>query len=191
MTHSGYASVIVLMVGISSAIPQTKPAPYIKFNWGCSGQKAYPKKTLEKIVRSTMKEEGFEDFGTWGDRAVALDLNGDRKAEYFVPLDCGGTGNCVWGLFASAPARKLAMITGKDIYVQKVQGRWAELVVYSHFSAVEGSLATYRMSKGKYVEVSPHVPISLAEADPNSQSGSSSHFPKALESAKRICQSVE
>ena len=186
MTHRKFAAFMVTFIAcISLANGQTKTVPYVKFNWGCSSQNAYPK-TLDRIVRSTMKAEGFEDFGTWGDRAVALDLNGDRKPEYFVPLDCGGTGNCVWGLFASAPVRKLAMITGKDIYVQKVQGRWSELVVYSHFSAVEGALSTYMILKGKYVEASPRQPINVGDSD-----GAGNKIPEALTSAKGLCESVE
>lgn len=187
MTHRKFAAFMVTFIAcISLANGQTKTVPYVKFNWGCSSQNAYPKKTLDRIVRSTMKAEGFEDFGTWGDRAVALDLNGDRKPEYFVPLDCGGTGNCVWGLFASAPVRKLAMITGKDIYVQKVQGRWSELVVYSHFSAVEGALSTYRILKGKYVEASPRQPINVGDSD-----GAGNKIPEGLTSAKGLCEWVE
>ena len=30
----------------------------------------------------------------------AKTINKDGKPEYFIPLDCGATGNCNWGIFA-------------------------------------------------------------------------------------------
>ena len=183
--------VILLMVAMPRSFGSeplvTNEASYVKFRWACAKRAAYPRKTLDKIVRSTMKEEGFDGFGAWGDRAVAFDLNGDRKPEYFVPLDCGGSGNCVWGLFASGPVRRLAIINGRDIYVSKSRGRWSDIVVYSHFSAVEGSLTTYRISNGHYLDVSPRVTVDLDDSPSDKPGDSSSQLPKALEVAKRIC----
>src|SRR6476620_3355921 len=39
--------------------------------------------------------------------AFAYDLNSDGKKEYFVPLACGATGNCLYGVFSDRPAKRL------------------------------------------------------------------------------------
>jgi hypothetical protein len=98
-----------------------------------------------------MKRERFAGAGTWGDRAFVFDLNGDRKPEYFVPLDCGGTGNCTWGVFGSNPTRILGLLGGQYIYVHKRAGQWPKMITYGHMSAAEGVLATYGFRKRKYV----------------------------------------
>jgi len=168
---------------------RTEDSSVVKFDWNCSSPMSYPKKTLNKIVRSTMNQQKFSGFGTSGDRAVALDLDGNHKNEYFVPLDCGATGNCVWGLFALSPPRRLAIIRGQDIYVQTRRGHWPKLVVYSHLSAVEGLLTTYEMRRGSYFEISPGLPINHGEFDLDIQGGAGNKMPKVLEGAKPVCNS--
>src|SRR5262245_54821129 len=97
---------VLLMAGLSCPVNAQRHR-LVKFNWGCSTPSAYPFAKLNRIVKRTMKREQFSGFGTWGDRAFAFDLNGDHRLEYFVPLDCGGTGNCYWGVYALNPAREL------------------------------------------------------------------------------------
>jgi hypothetical protein len=124
--------------------------PLVRFNWGCSSTDTFPS-ALKPIVRATMRGKGFEGFGTWGDRAFAFDLNADSKAEYFVPLDCGGSGNCTWGLFSATPARLLGIFVAQHFYVHQRQGLYPDLIVYIHASADEGILKTYRFRGKQYV----------------------------------------
>jgi len=168
---------------------KTENSYFVKFDWNCSSPIANPKKKLNKIVHSTMDQRKFSGFGTWGDRAVALDLNGDHKNEYFVPLNCGATGNCAWGLFAQGPLRRLAIIRGQDIYVQTRRGHWPKLIVYSHLSAVEGVLTTYEMKRGSYFEIRPGLPINHGEFALEIQGGAGNKMPKFLEGAKLVCNS--
>jgi hypothetical protein len=134
-----------------------------------------------------MKRNEFSGFGTWGDRAFRFDLNADQQPEYFVPLDCGGTGNCVWGVFAVNPARELGLITGQYLYVHRLKGGWPEVVTYSHLSAVEGSLTTYRFSKRHYSQIGTRYPINNENVDLEIQGGDGNKMPKVLEKAQAGC----
>lgn len=158
-----------------------------KFSWGCASTATYPTRRLNRIVKQTMKREGFSGFGTWGDRAFAFDLNGDHQSEYFVPLDCGGTGNCVWGLFAMNPVRRLGLLTGQDFYVYSGVGRWPAIITYGHLSAIEGSLTTYGFRRQQYLQVGARYPINLGELDLEIQGGQGNRMPNFLEKARPAC----
>ena len=123
--------------------------PLVKFNWGCSSTETFPS-ALKAMVRTTMQRNDFEGFGTWGDRAFVFDLGGDRKPEYFVPLDCGATGNCTWGIFSTRPNRFLGLLSAQYIYVHERKGRYPDLITYIHMSAAEGTLKTYRFRGKQY-----------------------------------------
>ena len=162
----------------------------VRLDWNCASASAYPSRNLDRIVKLVMKRNDFSGVGSWGDRAFAFDLNGDRRLEYFVPLDCGATGNCVWGVFATNPARELGVITGKYIYVHRLRDRWPELVTYGHFSAVEGSLTTYRFGKRRYSPIGPSFPISHWSFDLDIQGGTGNKMPSIFERARAACESV-
>jgi len=120
---------------------------------------AYPSAKLNKVVLAALQRE---DWGvTWADRAFPFDLNGDGKPEYFVPLGCGGTGNCSWGVFALSPARILGVLGGKFIYVHKRAGHWTDIITYTHMSASEGILATYSFRKKRYVWLGDKYPTNV------------------------------
>ena len=162
----------------------------IKFDWGCATPSVYPSAKLNRIVKLVMKRNEFSGLGTWGDRAFRFDLNADQRPEYFVPLDCGGTGNCVWGVFAVNPVRELGLITGQDLYVYRLKGQWPEVITYSHLSAVEGSLTTYRFRKQHYSETGARFPLNLGNSDLDIQGGAGNKMPAFLEKAKAGCSQV-
>ena len=159
----------------------------VKFDWSCSIPAAYPSTKLTRIVNRAMKQQEFGGFGSWADRAFAIDLNGDHKLEYFVPLDCGATGNCTWGLFALSPARQLGIIVGQYLYVHRTAGQWPDLITYSHLSAVEGSLMTYRFRQRSYRSFGPRYPINQCNSDSDIQPGVNNKLPAFLERAKAAC----
>ena len=136
----------------------------VKFDWSCALPAAFPAAKLKRTVKTSMARRDLSGFGTWGDRAFAFDLNGDKRLEYFVPLDCGGTGNCYWGIFALNPTREVGFINGEYIYVHRLNGRWPELVTYGHLSAMEGSL-THIVSRAsiihEWVAVIPLITTNL------------------------------
>jgi len=161
----------------------------VKFDWSCSTPAAYPSAKLTRVVNRAMKQNEFGGFGSWADRAFAFDLNGDHKLEFFVPLDCGGTGNCTWGLFALNPERQLGIIVGQYLYVHRVAGQWPDLISYSHLSAVEGSLMTYHFSRRSYRSFGPRYPIDQGSSDSEIQPGVNSKMPAFLDAAKVACDS--
>jgi hypothetical protein len=130
----------------------------VQFDWNCASPLKYPSAKLNRIVKAKMKEEDFVGAGSWGDRAFVFDLDGDRKTEYFVPLDCGATGNCTWGVFALSPMKFMGLLGGQFIYVQRVKGRYPTIITYTHMSAAEGILATYNFRKGRYVWLGDEYP---------------------------------
>jgi hypothetical protein len=163
----------------------------VKFSWTCSTPAAYPSAKLNRIVKRTMKREQFDGFGTWGDRAIAFDLNGDHRPEYFVPLDCGGTGNCYWGVYALNPARELGMINGEYLYVHRVVGRWPNLITYGHVTAMEGSLTTYRFNRTQRYVTRSRYPINNGVSFLEIQQSTGIKMPAFLERAKRGCESLD
>lgn len=154
------APVLVLMMAAGSPWTVSAQAPgwanlkgqqLVEFDWSCSSPSAYPSAKLNRIVRATMKRMKLSGFGTWGDRAFAFDLNGDHNDEYFVPLDCGATGNCTWGIFSANPVGSLGTFNAQYIYLHRRADGHPDVVVYIHMSASEGILETYRFRQGKYV----------------------------------------
>src|ERR1044072_5076323 len=126
--------------------------PLLKFDWNCASPSAYPKAKLERVVRASARRERIE-VEAEADRAFAFDLNGDRKPEYFVPLVCGVTGNCAWGVFNLKPAQFLGVVSGQFIYVHRRARRWPDLINYSHFTVADGYIGTYRYWKGRYAQL--------------------------------------
>jgi hypothetical protein len=157
--------------------------PLVEFDWNCASTSAYPSVKLNRIVQTAMKQKDFVGAGTWGDRAFVFDLNGDRKAEYFVPLDCGGTGNCTWGIFSLNPARLLGFVSGQSIYVHRRAGRYPDIITYTHMSASEGILATYSFRKRVYVWLGDEYPTSVGLIPGN-------NIPVFLKKARAACEKL-
>jgi hypothetical protein len=96
-----------------------------------------------KPISSLLREHGENGIAKWGDRAVAVDLGGPAGSEFLVPLSCGATGNCTWGVLADSPPRSLGVIGGAFIRIRSLRHGWAELESFSHLGAGEGSLETF------------------------------------------------
>jgi hypothetical protein len=163
--------------------------PLLKFDWNCASPSAYPKGELGRIVRASARRENVE-VEAEADRAFVLDLNGDRKPEYFVPLVCGVTGNCTWGVFALNPARSLGIINGQYVYVHRGAGHWPTMITYGHLSAAEGSLGTYRFSRGRYAHTGDSYPVGPADRTLEIQNVQGRRMPKFLEAARAACENL-
>jgi hypothetical protein len=170
---------------------EIKGKSLIKFDWNCASTSVYPARKLNRIVRAALSRE---DTGPprYADRAFAFDLNGDRRPEYFVPLVCGGTGNCTWGLLALKPARLLGTVNGQYIYMHMRAARWPTLITYGHLSVLEGSLYTYRFRKGQYVSSGDGYPINHRHGtfDLEIQGGADHKMPGILERARAGCETL-
>lgn len=183
-------TVLLLVAGLpSSAVAQSrkwreiKGKPVVEFDWNCALPSAYPGAKLDRVVRAALKRE---DVGikTWADRAFVFDLNGDRQPEYFVPLICGATGNCSWGVFALNPARLLGVLGGEYIYVYKRAGRYPDIITYTHMSVSEGILATYSFRKRSYAWLDDEYPIDVRGGIYGNK------MPKFLDKARLGCKSL-
>ncbi|HEU4387082.1 MAG TPA: hypothetical protein VFV34_04755 [Blastocatellia bacterium] len=127
-----------------------KERPVVWFDWECTTKQAYPRVSLDRFVKPYLNRIPYE-IGKWGDRALRYDLDGDSDKEIFVPLDCGATGNCNWGIFRLNPPRLLGILNGEHIWVHKRVSTWARLTIASHLNVSESLLRTYRFEKGRYV----------------------------------------
>jgi hypothetical protein len=187
-------ALIAMICGHSSAVAQDKnwleikEKPLVKFDWNCSAPSIYPKAKLSRLVEVAQKKVAA--VGTAYDRAFAFDLNNDGRPEYFVPLVCGATGNCDWGVFALRPARFLGAVNGQYIYIHKRAGRWPGVITYGHLSAAEGSLYTYLFRKGRYSLLGKGYPIGPVNRTLEIQGVTGRPMPRFLEKARPACKDI-
>jgi len=137
----------------------------------------YPKRSLARVVRAAMKGLEAGDIGVFGNRAIAFDLNKDARPEYFIPLECGATGNCKWGIFAPGPQRHLGTIPAEHIYIQR-GGGWPVLVTYIHSSASDGVVSRYKYTRNRYVKTGDDFEVSVDRKD----------IPKSMEKVHSTCK---
>lgn len=104
-----------------------------------------------------MKGEQLGPTEHFADRAFAYDLNRDGRPEYFVPLNCGATGNCTYGVFTLNPKRLLGKVNGEYIYAHAHRGTWPDLITYAHFTVVEGDVYAYTFKRKRYQVLSGHL----------------------------------
>ena len=162
---------------------EIKGKPLVKFDWNCASPSAYPQTKLNRVVKAALRRHAVGGK-TWADRALVFDLNADRKPEYFIPLICGATGNCTWGVFALGPPRLLGIVGGQYVYVHKRAGRWPHLISYTHMSASEGILATYRFRKTQYRWSGDEYPTDVRGGIFGNK------VPKFLDKARAACESL-
>jgi hypothetical protein len=155
-------------------VNRTRFAARIDFE--CAVSK-YPKRRLARVVRVAMKGLDAGDIGVWGNRAVAFDLNKDGKPEYFIPLDCGATGNCNWGIFSLTPQKRLGIFAAKNIYIQRTR-HWPILVTYIHGGASEGLISLYKYTGHRYAKTGGDFEVSGPRKD----------FPQSMEMTHSTCE---
>jgi hypothetical protein len=134
---------------------EIKGKPLVKFDWNCASPTTLPK-SLSQLIETALKGEAIGSAKHFADRAFAYDLNRDGKPEYFVPLNCGATGNCTFGLFTLKP-KSLGKVNGEYIYAHARTGAWPDLITYAHFTAVEGDVFTYTFKRKRYQARAGHL----------------------------------
>jgi hypothetical protein len=127
-----------------------------KFDDDCTETRVYSDAKLDTLVKTTLKRLGRDTYDPRNDaqpsRAFRFDLDGDNSPEYFVPITCGATGNCNFGIFATKPDRFLGIVNGERVYVHTQKGGWPVLITYGNLNAFEGELDTWVFSKGRYFD---------------------------------------
>ncbi|HEV8487412.1 MAG TPA: hypothetical protein VGV87_27945 [Blastocatellia bacterium] len=126
-----------------------KETAVVRFDLECAKPTSFPKAKLGRLVRTLLGPDTGEP-GQWGDRAFSYDLNGDQAPEYFVPLQCGATGNCEWAVFALKPTRVLGVVFAENLYVHRRVLRWSRLTASEHETVSESILATYHYRGTRY-----------------------------------------
>ena len=148
-------------------------------DWDCLTSE-YPRQRLNRVVGKAADEFGNGYVAKWGDRALAFDLSGDRKPEYFIPLGCSAVGNCSWGIFALAPARLVGVVEGKEIYIRKRAQAWSSLVTYGHNSASDGFITNYVFRRRRYVKLPGSLHVYALPNGVNS-------YPRFMETIRSPC----
>src|SRR5713101_6751797 len=126
-----FAAVLVFATAPSPAARSTHP---VRLNFVCASPEALARSQVQSVVRELMSTRGEEGSRAWGDRAVAVDLNHDSHPEFLVPLSCGGTCNCTWGIVAEGPPRSLGVIEGCVLEFVWAKDNWISVRSYSHYS---------------------------------------------------------
>jgi hypothetical protein len=120
------------------------------FTFDCASPDALKAAHLEAAARQALDSLGDSGAKNWADRAVAVDLNGDGSPELFVPLSCGATCNCTWGIFQQTPPQQLGIIGACVLHIQRISKPWATVLAYSAMSEGDGFLQSYSWEKGSY-----------------------------------------
>jgi hypothetical protein len=120
------------------------------FTFDCASPDALKAAHLEAAARQALDSLGDSGAKNWADRAVSADLNGDGSPELFVPLSCGATCNCTWGIFRQTPPQQLGIIGACVLHIQRISKPWATILAYSAMSEGDGFLQSYSWDKGAY-----------------------------------------
>jgi hypothetical protein len=153
----------------------------VTFDWGCARTQSFPRRALSRIAHEMIPPDDRGRLGVWADRAFVMRLRKDRGAIYFVPLVCGATGNCSWGLFTLNPPRSIGEVDGEYFYTYQSPTGWPTIVSYTHMSAAEGVLGTFVIRRGKYKWIGDEYPVSSMKWAPKP-------MPGFLERARRMCK---
>ena len=150
--------------------------PTVRFSWECTNPRYFSAAKLSRAVRRLMIGSSDEP-GRWGERAFPYDLNGDKVPEYFVPLECGATGNCRWAVFALHPTRTMGIIWAENFYAHRRVRGWARITTSEHMNVSESMLETYHFLGGRYRRFGTPYPASAYR----------NNFPTSLLTVEPLC----
>jgi hypothetical protein len=141
-------------------VPSTKPAPGAKsaaassraatFSFVCATPAVLLPAPVKQIVTQLTRAHKADGARPWGDRAVSLRLRKDHAPVYFVPLTCGTTGNCTWGIVDSSPAKSLGVFAGAVVRVETAGGGWPPIQVFTSGAGGDSRLENLSLMDGQY-----------------------------------------
>jgi len=134
------AMLCVLLIGAPVVAIGTNGQPPIQISFICATQRVIPPE-VQAMARNLMAKYQDQGVANYGDRAAVVKFGDPPTDVYFIPLSCGATGNCVWGVVASAPTRNLGALGGAVIRVPRGPG-WPVIEAFTHLGAGEGDLET-------------------------------------------------
>ena len=153
-----FISIVVLFACVAAS-PLTssakRKAPVVaRFGGECKVTTYTFSPGLRRLVEKSGRRDTFPSQLPFGYSAFAYDLNGDGRNEYFVPLSCGGTGNCLWGIFSIRPARLRGVFGAWFFYIHRRIGSWSALSTYTREGGDQGDITTLVSRRGRYVQTS-------------------------------------
>jgi hypothetical protein len=106
-----------------------------RFGGECTGEKISVSKRLSLLIQRQKPKTELSCQENSCDDVFVYDLNGDQRPEYFIRLNCGGTGNCRWGVFSDRPAKMQGQFSAWFFYIHdKCSGktRMPEKIIRSY-----------------------------------------------------------
>ena len=154
------ALLLIGLIGASATAGQRMPRPPIKghgvlvtIRADCGESRPYPRR-LRRGIQHAILHAYSRPVAITPDIAFPYDLNSDGRPEYFVPLGCGATGNCSWGILSSRSGHVLATFTAWLVYVTPRRGGWFGITTYTREGVNRGIIEQYRGRAGRYLRVS-------------------------------------
>ncbi|HEV8200423.1 MAG TPA: hypothetical protein VGS03_10405 [Candidatus Polarisedimenticolia bacterium] len=136
-----------------TAPPKTSSAPTARtatFSFVCATPAVLLPPPVKQIVTQLTRAHKAGGARPWGDRAVSLRLRKDHAPVYFVPLTCGTTGNCTWGVVDSSPAKSLGVFAGAVVQVETTGSGWPPIQVFTSGAGGDTRLETLKLMDGQY-----------------------------------------
>ena len=117
--------------------------------FGCAASQGFPATEFEPALRPLLAKARVAGEVVWGDRAFAVDLNGDNLPEYFVPVGCNATGFCEWAVLGREPLQLMAQFGADIVYIHALQegDRWSVLTTYTRNGAGQGRVEQFGRGK--------------------------------------------
>ncbi len=126
------------------------PSQVVNFGFVCAKPMSPLPPGAESVVAALMREHHSDGVRPWGDRAVVILLHGDKDPIYFVPLSCGATGNCTWGIVAPSPTRSIGIVSAAVIRIEVGGSAWPEINGYYSTGAGQGELEQFAFNGTQY-----------------------------------------
>jgi len=120
----------LILLAPGAGLAAQKPGAFSSgFELACAETLALPP-PIHDFLEERIRREGRLGVASDLERAIRWDLDGDGVAEYFVPFDCGTSGNCIWAIFEGKEFRHLGDLEAYRAYVTTAQnGKWPPIEV--------------------------------------------------------------
>ncbi len=138
----------------STCVATTLPSVVAKFGGECSGPTTITSKSMRHLIERKRQQLTSVCQDSSCNEAFSFDLNSDGKIEHFVRLSCGGTGNCIWGIYAENPVRQIGQFEAWFFYIHKRGASWSLLSTYTREGAEQGVITRLAFRRKAYRQIS-------------------------------------
>jgi len=139
------AGVAICSFAITAAAARSEAELLVRYSFICA-KETLPS-SIQAVVTPLMSTYRDRGVAYYGDRAVVAPVGHVATGLYLVPLSCGATGNCDWGVVASSPPRLLGVFNAAVIDLSVKSSR---IYAFSRMGAGEGDLETLELRSDVY-----------------------------------------